>query len=330
MKIVDNLQVTVSNVHIRYEDGLFSWSPYALGITLKGLDLHTTNERWEPHFLDRTVPENREKPVRKRLKLKDFTIYLDAQAKRIPEGEDEDIIAALRGLIPGASEDGLRSWALVKPINFVVRVTGEKGGQRAEMEIEKVEVQLKKRQFAHMARMAEVGEEFKARCVATPQEKFRVFLPEARMGDADFKGNRRQLTRDWWGFAIKSVLATIKYQKGSARVFEFGATRLAALEKQFDALLLKKLKKKEIRHLLPADQKALRRIIYIIEGAQLNEWAERVVRLYHEDQVKRRDKLKGVKNLFGGFFGGGAKKQPPKQEESKKEEPEDDLERLLS
>ncbi len=106
------------------------------------------------------------------------------------------------------------------------------------------------------------------------------------------------------------------------------------LQKEFGTLFFKKMKKKEVRHMLPGDQKALLRIIYVVNMDILRDWAEKVVLVYHEDQQKKQEKMKGMKNFFGGFGGLFGKKAPPKQEE-KKEDRKDDandesLEKLLS
>jgi len=54
-RIVDNVQVTIKQIHIRYEDTLFSRHPLALGVTLRTLSVHTTNQNWLREFFDRTL-----------------------------------------------------------------------------------------------------------------------------------------------------------------------------------------------------------------------------------------------------------------------------------
>lgn len=51
-KILDNVQIFVENVHIRVEDRLSTRnSACAYGITLSGLSIQSTNEKWEPEFV---------------------------------------------------------------------------------------------------------------------------------------------------------------------------------------------------------------------------------------------------------------------------------------
>lgn len=51
-KIVDNLQFTMKNIHIRYEDNISDpGHPFAAGITLKELSALSTDDNWEPKFI---------------------------------------------------------------------------------------------------------------------------------------------------------------------------------------------------------------------------------------------------------------------------------------
>ena len=84
---------------------------------------------------------------------------------------------------------------------------------------------MKKSQYTHITRIADVGSDFKDCCITTHHEKFRVFLPDFHINDANFKGNQRKLIREWWRFAGKSVLANIKYRKGNFRAFEMSQAR---------------------------------------------------------------------------------------------------------
>lgn len=52
MKVVDNIQIFINDIHIRYEDDVSNPDhPFVLGITLDSLFAQSTNENWEPTFL---------------------------------------------------------------------------------------------------------------------------------------------------------------------------------------------------------------------------------------------------------------------------------------
>jgi vacuolar protein sorting-associated protein 13A/C len=55
-KVINNLQVTVKNIHIRYEDKMsVPGHPFAAGITLAGFTAVSVNENWKPAFIESTA-----------------------------------------------------------------------------------------------------------------------------------------------------------------------------------------------------------------------------------------------------------------------------------
>jgi len=62
-------------VHIRFEDNVLIFTPFAFGLVLKTLTLRTTNEVWKPEFIDRTDVANRERPLHKHLEVFGFSFY---------------------------------------------------------------------------------------------------------------------------------------------------------------------------------------------------------------------------------------------------------------
>ncbi|KAG5647989.1 hypothetical protein DXG03_007023 [Asterophora parasitica] len=55
-KVINNLQITVKNIHIRYEDNLsVPGHPFAAGITLAGFTAVSVNESWEAAFIESTA-----------------------------------------------------------------------------------------------------------------------------------------------------------------------------------------------------------------------------------------------------------------------------------
>ena len=82
MKIVDNIQVKINDIHIRYEANFDSLTnPHmglSLGLKLEQLYLVTTDEEWKTKFLDRTLGENKSKPLHKLLSLKNLSMYSDS------------------------------------------------------------------------------------------------------------------------------------------------------------------------------------------------------------------------------------------------------------
>ncbi|XP_070690657.1 intermembrane lipid transfer protein VPS13A [Pempheris klunzingeri] len=52
-QVIKNLQVKISNIHVRYEDDVTNPNcPLSFGVSLKNLSLQTANENWNPSLLD--------------------------------------------------------------------------------------------------------------------------------------------------------------------------------------------------------------------------------------------------------------------------------------
>ncbi|XP_062586525.1 intermembrane lipid transfer protein VPS13C-like, partial [Saccostrea cucullata] len=73
--ILNNIQIKISNVHIRYEDTVSNpGTPFAAGGILGGLYVFTTNDRWEEVELDSTA-----KILHKLGKVSDFSLYWNSR-----------------------------------------------------------------------------------------------------------------------------------------------------------------------------------------------------------------------------------------------------------
>jgi hypothetical protein len=67
MRIVDNIQVEVKNIHVRYEDDVSGISRddsvpsrvFALGVTLGSVTINTVNEQGEPAYMMEFAPVNK-------------------------------------------------------------------------------------------------------------------------------------------------------------------------------------------------------------------------------------------------------------------------------
>jgi vacuolar protein sorting-associated protein 13A/C len=53
MKIVDNLQLKLVNLHVRFEENTPT-KKYSWGVTLQEIVFVTTNSEWKPSFIDRS------------------------------------------------------------------------------------------------------------------------------------------------------------------------------------------------------------------------------------------------------------------------------------
>ncbi|XP_060085097.1 intermembrane lipid transfer protein VPS13D-like [Ylistrum balloti] len=78
--ILENLQLKIKDVHIRYEDDeLVPNCPFAFGVTIKSLSAQSTDEEGTPKFVSTSLADM----VYKLVDLQNFSCYLDTDAKML-------------------------------------------------------------------------------------------------------------------------------------------------------------------------------------------------------------------------------------------------------
>lgn len=84
-QIINNVQIRIRNVHIRYEDRSTSTIPFAFGITLSGLEVHTTDENWQRAFVSEALAE-----VYKLASLDSLAVYMNCNTSLFQSRASED------------------------------------------------------------------------------------------------------------------------------------------------------------------------------------------------------------------------------------------------
>ena len=74
--IVNNLEVRVSHIHVRHRDDLSTPAPFVMGLLLRNMILQTTDEQWNPQF----VNTSNMKTVYKLGKIEDFSLYVNSES----------------------------------------------------------------------------------------------------------------------------------------------------------------------------------------------------------------------------------------------------------
>ncbi|KAI1497895.1 vacuolar protein sorting-associated protein 13, partial [Biscogniauxia marginata] len=83
-KIVDNLQVTVKNIHVRYEDSISApGHPFALGVTLEEFSAVSTDGEWAPTFI-----QNSTETTHKLAKLGALAVYWNTDSELLGPGHE--------------------------------------------------------------------------------------------------------------------------------------------------------------------------------------------------------------------------------------------------
>ncbi|CAO3621876.1 unnamed protein product [Mucor fragilis] len=117
-KIVDNLQFTMKNIHIRYEDKMSDpGHPFAAGITLKELSALSTDEEWVPKFI--SEPTN---TINKLATLESLSVYWNTDARSLTGMHHEEAAQVYTDLIPHASNSPREHQYILKPVSGTGKV----------------------------------------------------------------------------------------------------------------------------------------------------------------------------------------------------------------
>ncbi|KAG1695557.1 Vacuolar protein sorting-associated protein 13 [Nymphon striatum] len=118
MQVVKNLQVTVKNIHIRFEDTFTNVdSPFAFGVTLKELSFITTDENWKSCVLGEAA-----KMIYKLISLDSLAAYWNSNINLLSKLKSEDIQKELIANI--ASKEFIPEGVsyLLEPINSTAQL----------------------------------------------------------------------------------------------------------------------------------------------------------------------------------------------------------------
>ena len=86
-KIVDNLQITVKNIHIRYEDSISApGHPFALGLTLEEFSATSTDGEWKPTYIQDTMG-----PTHKLAILGARAVYWNTDTHLLGSGREREV-----------------------------------------------------------------------------------------------------------------------------------------------------------------------------------------------------------------------------------------------
>ena len=123
-KIIDNIQLKIKNIHIRYENDLKGdgQQQYAMGLSLDQLEVFTTDGNGQKKYIDRTKLEFKDQPMRKQLKLSNLGVYWNSRENRILSSENnkKEIISHMEGMIRRGKELTTRV-----PCDFLISISSD-------------------------------------------------------------------------------------------------------------------------------------------------------------------------------------------------------------
>ncbi|KAL5336775.1 hypothetical protein BJX70DRAFT_400270 [Aspergillus crustosus] len=103
--VIDNLQISIKNVHFRYEDSVASpGHPFAVGFTLKELSAVSTDSEWKPTFIQSSSGTTHKMAI-----LGALSVYWNTDAELLGTGRGSDVGAEAQGIEHAELLERLRS-----------------------------------------------------------------------------------------------------------------------------------------------------------------------------------------------------------------------------
>ncbi|KAI9475459.1 MAG: hypothetical protein EXX96DRAFT_266961 [Benjaminiella poitrasii] len=132
-KIIDNLQFTMKNIHIRYEDSFSDEGhSFAAGITLKELSALSTDGEWIPKFISDPTST-----IHKLATLESLSIYWNTDSRSLAGMKLEDAKEAFTNLIPTSSHSPNEHQYILKPVSGTgkIKINKSYGGSVPKSDI---------------------------------------------------------------------------------------------------------------------------------------------------------------------------------------------------
>ncbi|KPM34288.1 Vacuolar protein sorting-associated protein 13 [Neonectria ditissima] len=134
-KIIDNLQVEVKNIHIRYEDSISApGHPFALGMTLKEFSAFSTDGQWAPTFIQDSTTV-----THKLATLGALAVYWNTDASLLGTGREaaspshetlphDELVQKFKEMMGISAESDSTHQFILKPVNGQAKIELDKSG----------------------------------------------------------------------------------------------------------------------------------------------------------------------------------------------------------
>ncbi|KAG4305942.1 hypothetical protein PORY_000852 [Pneumocystis oryctolagi] len=232
-KIIDNLQIIVKNIHIRYEDVISDPEhPFSIGVTLSEFSAISTNDKWEPIFIQNSVDF-----IHKLVTLDFLTIYWNVDSYSFSKKSHDELLKCFKDLIVRNCHTPDHQ-LILKPVSGIGHITLNKnnvdGFSKIDIQLifEELSFMFNNHQYRSALMMVDLFHFF------IRQQKYHRFRPT---GNISVKNNPKL----WLQFAANSILHEI-HEKNSKYTWDYLKKRRDQRIKYLDLFRKKLLEKIDI------------------------------------------------------------------------------------
>lgn len=200
-RIVNNLQFSISNIHIRLEDNESAKRPFSVGFSIQELSAFSANEEWNEAFISGDM-----KVVHKIIKLLSCSVYWNTEASSFLGKSPSEFMESMSSTILTESGGPLSWQYIVRPINGIGKVVISEvpdHGQakyNTDLEFEDFSFSLDDEQYSSVFALLE---SLNLSWKATPYRSLRPPISSSPKNEP----------RLWFQFAAKCILSDIHEQR---------------------------------------------------------------------------------------------------------------------
>ena len=196
-KIVDNLQFSIKNIHIRFEDKSSYKTPFSVGVSIQELSAYSTDENWNEAFISGDLGL-----IHKFLKLSNLALYWNTDSLSFAGKTPAQFIEALSGTIM-TDTGGPISWQyILRPVSGTGKVkicsrpTHGEARYATNLDFEDFALVMDDEQYATFFSL------FNSFNLYLKSSKYRKFRPP-------IDSSPKKDPRTWFQYAAKCVLSDI-------------------------------------------------------------------------------------------------------------------------
>ncbi|CZR58169.1 related to vacuolar protein sorting-associated protein VPS13 [Phialocephala subalpina] len=322
-KIVDNLQITVKNIHVRYEDSISApGHPFALGLTLKEFSAISTDGNWKPTYI-----QNSTGSTHKLATLGALAVYWNTDSKllgtgreaEVPDAEvvphDEMLDKFREMIVRGESPEGGAHQYILKPVSGQAKIEMDKSGKstvphvKAGLIFDEIGLVLDDDQYRDALMMVDLFHYF------IRHQEYKKFQP---------KGVRpKEDPRAWLQFAGNAVLSKI-HDRNRRWSWDFFKERR---DDRIRYIELFKKKKKQTEQLTPDEVTELNKLEWKSSYEDMRFWRSLARNQLRKENVgvKKTDTAKKNQGWVAWAWGSKTDQEEPDSETTMTEEQRKEL-----
>lgn len=324
-KIVDNLQITIKNIHVRYEDSISApGHPFGLGITLDEISAVSTDGQWKPTYI-----QNSKGPTHKLATMSALAIYWNTDITLLSTGRQaevpgadvashEQILAEFKKMIvKGEDPNATGHQFILKPVSGQARLELDKSGAinipqiKTALEFDEIGIELDDDQYRDALMMIDLFHYF------IRHQEYKKLQPKGVSANQD--------PRAWFKFAGNAIFSKI-HERNRRWSWEYFKERR---DDRIRYIQLFKKKKQSAEQMTAEEQKAIDALEWKLSYEDLRFWRSLARNQLRKENVGVKKTPAAPKNQGWVAWAFGSSQAANKQEEEKETELTDEQRKEL-